>query len=87
MPRMSRTSPSCAAIVPGVRRMPIPIALPKVTAMPKLTPRMRSNLPLCSIVVRVTAETDVIGFRLNTSALFDFASALHQTCLNQVVII
>src|ERR1700722_7439655 len=34
------------AISPGVRKMPTPIVFPMITAIPKLTPRMRSRCPL-----------------------------------------
>src|SRR5437870_2816046 len=36
---------SCAATSPGVRRMPMPIVPPIVTASPKPTPSTRSNAP------------------------------------------
>src|SRR5215813_7490698 len=38
---MAPRSGSCPATRPGVRRMPIPIVLPTITARPKPTPRIR----------------------------------------------
>jgi len=44
-----------AAMTPGVRRIPAPMVLPIVTAMPKPTPRTTSSCPREIVVVEGVA--------------------------------
>ena len=55
MPMKSVGVGSCFAISPGVRRMPMPIVPPIVTARPKPTPSTRSREPCCFDSVTVCA--------------------------------
>ncbi len=42
---MNAEFPRCPAISPGVRKMPVPIVVPTITAIPNPTPRIRSRCP------------------------------------------
>src|SRR5271163_4562777 len=57
--------PICAAIVPGRRRIPTPTVPPKITASPKLSPRMRER-DVRELAAMPSAEisgaTDIFGF-------------------------
>jgi len=61
------------AICEGVRMMPAPIELPRVTAIPKVTPRMRSKLPVVGAGFGLAAVGSILPCNSANSTAGDHA--------------